>query len=180
MKNKSNLKLITFVLTCCICIVVNAQKQNSNNDFTVNVVKSSNESNFEKEHIHVLELKNNSKQLSEYVITMVTNNCSNQKQYDAYNIKSTNKEFTNINTKMFLNDLKGKELTSEVVQVKPNQSIKLYLKTQQNSKAVLDSWNCTKIQATKLSKNQAKGSNSEMSESVMIKTIVRNPNNKGH
>ena len=180
MKNKSTLTLFTFFLSFSICLVASAQKLKSNNDFTLSVLKYSDNPNFEKEHIHVLELKNNSMQISEYAIKLVTENCSEKKKYNSQSIKSTENELMNIKTQMFLNDSNGKEMTGEVIQLNPNDTVKLYLKTQQNSNAVLDSWNCTNIVATKLLKNKIKSSSSKKSELVVIKTFVRNPNNKGH
>jgi hypothetical protein len=180
MKNKSTLTLFTFFLLLSHCFVVSAQKQKSNNDFTLTVIEQSKKPNYKKEHIHVLELKNNSGQMSEYAITVVTNNCSDKKNNTLQNIKSTNPENSNIKTQLFLNDLNRAEWANEVLKVKPNASVKLFLKTLQNNNAVLDSWNCTDIQITKLSNKTLKGSKNKKSESVIIKTFVPNPNSKGH
>jgi hypothetical protein len=180
MKNKSTLTLFTFLVACCIGFAVSAQQNKSSNDFTIGIVKPSNRSNLEKEHVHILELKNNSRQISEFEINIVTEDCSVEKIYNSLNAKSINKELSNIKAQMFLNDLSGKEISGAIVKVNPNESISIFVKTIQNTNAVLDSRNCTNVLATKLSNNQAKGSKNKISESVTIKTFVRNPNNKGH
>jgi hypothetical protein len=146
------------------------------------VVKFSEKLNFEKEHVHIIELKNNSKLLSTYALTIVNKDCSEDTHHHS---KSTEKQLnlnkeSYINTEVYIKDLKSKTQKGDIISLKPNESIKIYLKTLQKDNAKLGFRNCTSIQASVISKNKSKSFKSIESKSVSIETLVPNPNNKGH
>ena len=179
MKKKSTLAFCTFFLTCCFSLIVNAQQKKANNDFSINLVKYSDKPNFEKEHFHVFELKNNSMLTSEYSISLITNKCSDNK-LSSVNDKSINIKESNINTEVYFKDLNRQHKISDIISLKPNESVKLQMKTQQKNNAKLDSWNCTTICATEVSNNKSKDKKPKISKSIIIKTFIPNPNNLGH
>lgn len=169
-------------MLCSISLTVNAQKEKLNNDFEINVVKFSEKSNFEKEHMHVIELKNTSKFLSNYALTIINKDCAEDTDHHSKGIEkqlNPNKE-SYINTEVYIKDLNSKTQKGDIISLKPNESIKIYLKTLQKNNAKPGYRNCTSIQASKISKNKSKSNKSIKSKSVSIETIVRNPNNKGH
>ena len=175
MKTKSTLVFYSFFLSCCFSLLINAQEQRSNNDFTLNVIQYSGKPNYEKEHIHILELKNNSQLVSQYSVSIINNQCS-----DNHQNKLSNKKESNINTEIYLKNLSRKHENGNIISLDPNESIKVKLKTYQKNNAVLGSLNCTSIQATKLSQNESKGLRKNISESITIKTYVPDPANLGH
>ena len=175
MKNKSTLAFCTFFLLCCLSFTLNAQEQKSNNDFTLNVIKYSDKPNYKKEHTHVLELKNHSQIMSYYSILLVKDECSDNNQN-----KLTNKKESNINTEISFKDLNKNRKVDDIISLKPNESIIIQLKTIQKINAELDSWNCTTLYATKLGKNKSIDKNPKNSKSIILKTFVPNPINRGH
>ena len=177
MNNKSPLALCTFLLLCISSLILNAQEKKTNNDFTISVIKQTDRSNFEKEHFYVLELKNNSKITSEYAISLINKNCSNNKNSHS---KSSNKKATNISAEIYFEELNSKKQISETISLKAYESIKIRVRTLQKNNAILNSWSCTEIHANKVSKNISKGSKSNFSKSVTIKTYVPDTSNPGH
>tara|TARA_R110002072_G_scaffold303002_2_gene491194 strand:+ start:2340 stop:2867 length:528 start_codon:yes stop_codon:yes gene_type:complete len=175
MKNKSTLVFYSLLLSCCFSLLVNAQEQKPHNNFTLNVLQYSDKPNYEKEHVHVLILKNNSSLTSQYSISLFNDQCSDTNQY-----RLSNKKESNINAEISFDNLNKKSQVSDVVTVQPNKTLKIYLKIKQKISAKLDSWNCTTIRATRLSDNNSKKSKSNIYQSVIIKTFVPNPNTIGH
>ena len=178
MKNKSTSKYITLILTCCMTVCLYAQKKNMNNDFSLSIAKYSEKPNFEKEHIHVIELKNKSKVSSSYTISAKNNKCS--KKHDNTLSKSIGKKHSELITEIYLNSLNNKQQISNRISLGPNESAKIYLKTKKADNMEMDSRHCTKLYASKLSPAKSINGKSGITKSVTIETFVRNPNNKGH
>ncbi|PWH81406.1 hypothetical protein DIS18_14805 [Algibacter marinivivus] len=174
MKNKSTLLFCTFLLICCFSLTVNAQKKKANNDFTINVVKYSDRPNYENEHIHIIELKNNSKFKSNYTLSLASNNCNDKSS------KLNDKKELNINAEIYFESSNKKQMAVDLISLEPNESIRMRVKTRRKKSAKLNSWNCSSISVTKLSQNKSKNAKANISESITIKTFVPNPNNKGH
>lgn len=174
MKNKLTISFCTVLLSCCFSLILSAQKQSVSNDFDFSVINYSDKSNFEKEHIHVLELTNNSNSTSSYTIVSISN-CGDNNPRSNENVKLDIKQASNIKTEIYLKDLNSKDELNDIVSLKPNESIKIYLKIKQNSNATLGSRNCSEIQASKVSQNKSK-----ISKSITIETLISNPINKGH
>ncbi|WP_298346976.1 hypothetical protein [uncultured Algibacter sp.] len=169
MKNKLIIRLNIFIILCSLSLKVNAQKKTLKKDFEINVIKPSDKPNFENEHIHVLELKNNSKLKSEYKVSLIDDNCS----------KGKNKAESNINSQISFEN-SNKASIDNIVSLEPNESIKMNLKIQKKNNAKLDSWNCSIISVIKLSNLKSKNTKSNISKSVTIKTFIPNPIHKGH
>ena len=178
MKTKSIYKFITVIITCCMTIIVCAQKKHVNNSFSLDVVKYSEKPNFKKEHIHIIELKNKSQVSSSYTISAKNYQCS--KNDDNTPSKSSGKKYSELITEIYLNSLNNKKQIIEPISLGPNESAKIYLKTKQENNMELDSRHCTKLFASKLSPAKSINGKSSITKSVTIETFVRNPNNKGH
>lgn len=180
MKNKSTLTLYTFFLLSFLSFMVNAQDKDSNKDFTIQVIKLSDKPILEKEHWHIIELKNTSQITSEYTISIMNDICSAQEDNNKKNNLGFKKIESNINTEIYFIDVNKKQPITDIISLKPNESVKIQLKTKQKDNAKLDSKNCSVITATKVSQNKLKGSKSNSTKFVTIETFVRNPINKGH
>ncbi len=169
MKNKLIIRLNIFIILCSLSLPGNAQKDKLKKDFEINIIKSSDKPNFEKEHIHVLELKNNSKFKSEYKLSLINDNC----------LKSdSNKAESNINSQIsFDNSYKNK--IDNTISLEPNESVQINLKIQKKNNAKLDSWSCSLVSVTKLSNIKSKNTKSNISKSVTIKTFIPNPSHSG-
>lgn len=172
MKNKSTLMFYSFLLTCCFTLLINAQEQKSKNDFTFKLIEYSSKSNLEKEHTHVLELKNNSNSPAQYKISVLSNLC-----VDNHHNKMGDKKESNIKAEIFSKKNSINNKVDDIVTLQPNESRQFNLKTHQKANAKLDTWNCTTLRATKLIGNKSKSINHQ---TVKVKTFVSNPSNQGH
>ena len=180
MKTKSIYKFITVVITCCMTICVFAQKKHVNNSFSLDVVKYSEKPNFEKEHFHVVELKNDSRISAKYTISIKNTKCSKKHDNKKVLSKPHGKKDPELFTEIYLNSISNKQQINEPVSLGPNESAKIYLKTKHADNMELDSRHCTKLFASKLSPAKSINGKSGITKSVTIETFVRNPNNKGH
>lgn len=182
MKNKSTLTFLSFLVLYSFSLIVNAQKLKTNSEFEINIVKFSDKPNFENTHTHLLELKNNSRYKSEYVVSVVNTNSSEKNHNESKHIENRlviSKE-SNITTEIYKKDSNSKLEKKAIISLEPNESIMLNLKIQKKVNATLGSWNCSTISVLKLSKSQSKSNQSNNSKSITVKTFVPNPNNRGH
>jgi hypothetical protein len=149
--------------------------QKSSNDFTLSIIKLSNKPNFEKEHLHILELKNNSRYSAEYALSL-NNECSENNSHNP--IKNRNALI--IDTEIYLGNSNNRFEVNDIISLKANESVKIRFKTYQRNMATSNSWNCTTISVNKVLQNKSKLSEVSSSESVTIKTFAPSSNNLGH
>ncbi len=190
MRNKSTLTFCAFLLACCFTLLTNAQQQNKkkNNNFDLEIVKYSDKTDAEIEHLHLLSLTNNSNKLASYKLSgkpsvkckMKHKNVVRKRfgDIDPDEVQSKDENAGKKSKPEFSIDIYKEDMSQKIdeISLSPKQSINIYAKITRLSNTGAGHWKCNKVSAKLLGQKKGK----QIKKSVKIASFISDPNNKGH
>lgn len=148
------MKLITNVVTLCMCIMLSFAQQS----LDLKIKQGANKPNSEKEHLYLLEISNSSRLTTNFTISTTNIRCMDM---------SKDKQ-TVLNNKT-LNKTSRREFNSSSIE--PNSNFEFYIKLSRLKNTSIGKWNCTEIKAIDNNGNS-------ISNSVVIKSLIPDPTNQ--